>query len=163
MTRLLREALRLARSFEDDPHAARCRGSCPRCLRSYDNRWLHPALDWRLALDVAELAVGESLREERWLGSVPEAVDGFVGSYAGAPLEAVRLGSLHGILHKSERRVSFVSHPLWPWEAEYYSETQAEAQVGAEVELGAETASFDAYSFERLPSRVFGWLNGGTL
>ena len=61
MRHLLDEALELARSFLQEPHIARCRGSCPDCLRSYDNRWLHPALDWRLALDVAELAAGQDL------------------------------------------------------------------------------------------------------
>ena len=36
-----------------------CESSCPDCLRSYDNRHLHPYLSWRLALDVAELLLGQ--------------------------------------------------------------------------------------------------------
>lgn len=163
MERLLRSALELGRSFEREPHASRCGGSCPDCLRSYDNRWLHPALDWRLALDVAELAADEGLDEERWLRTVPDALDGLVRGYEGAPIERVELGTLHGILNTKERRVLFISHPLWPFESEHYCERQAEAHILAEAEHGATAMSFDAFTFERLPNRAFGWLNGGTL
>ena len=40
---------------------------CPDGLRSYDNRRLHGALDWRLALDVTDLASGVPLNTSRWL------------------------------------------------------------------------------------------------
>ncbi len=39
-----------------------CDSSCPDCLRSYDNRRLHPYLDWRLALDLAAVAQASSSR-----------------------------------------------------------------------------------------------------
>ena len=67
LPRLLREAAALGREFAEPSHAADCTSSCPDCLRSYDNRWLHSALNWRLALDVAELALGNPLDESRWL------------------------------------------------------------------------------------------------
>ena len=162
MQRLLRRALQLGQSFERQPHASRCGGSCPDCLRSYDNRWLHPALDWRLALDVAELAAGEPLHDERWLRTVPARIDAFLSGYSGAPLQSVQLGPLAGILHTDLRRAVFISPPLWPFESQYYAKQQAEAQIAASM-MGAEAFSFDAFSFGRLPSRVFGWLSGGTL
>ena len=162
LQRLLRQALQLGQSFEREPHASRCGGSCPDCLRSYDNRWLHPALDWRLALDVAELAVGEHLSDERWLRIIPARIDAFLSGYAGAPLQRVELGPLPGILHPDRRRAAFISPPLWPFESQYYAEQQAEAQIAASM-MGTEAISFDAFSFGRLPSRVFAWLSGGTL
>lgn len=162
MQRLLLHALELGQSFERLPHASRCRSSCPDCLRSYDNRWLHPALDWRLALDVAELAAGEPLRDERWLGSIPRAVEAFVSGYAGAGLDPVQLGALPGILHNDRKRAVFLSPPLWPFDPQYYAEQQAEAHIAAQ-DLGAEAVSFDAFTFGRLPNRAFGWLSGGTL
>src|SRR5690606_12792673 len=42
----------LTRRYEEAGHAGACSTSCPRCLRSYDNRQYHWALDWRLALDM---------------------------------------------------------------------------------------------------------------
>ena len=47
----------LADKYEGLQHS-NCGESCPDCLRSWDNRRLHGALDWRLALDVAALAAG---------------------------------------------------------------------------------------------------------
>ena len=162
MQSLLRRSLQLGQSFEREAHASRCGGSCPDCLRSYDNRWLHPALDWRLALDVAELAAGEPLSDERWLRGIAPRVDAFLSGYAGAPLRRVQLGPLPGILHTAGGRAAFISPPLWPFESGYYTEQQAEAQLDAS-RRGVEAVSFDAFSFGRLPNRVFAWLNGGTL
>ena len=47
--------------METPRHDAACDASCPDCLRSYDNRFIHPHLDWRLALDLAQLAKGDAL------------------------------------------------------------------------------------------------------
>ena len=46
----------------NDKHHAACASSCLDCLRSYDNRRLHGALDWRLALDMLDLLAGERAR-----------------------------------------------------------------------------------------------------
>ena len=63
--RILDQARReLTAAWEDPAHAHICTVSCPDCLRSYDNRRLHGALDWRLALDMMDLAAGE-LPEDR--------------------------------------------------------------------------------------------------
>src|SRR5439155_5485049 len=56
----------MALRFDDPRHSKDCDASCPDCLRSYDNRQLHSVLDWRLALDVAELATGKTLSLSRW-------------------------------------------------------------------------------------------------
>ena len=58
-------------------HAARCDGSCYDCLRDYSNADLHAVLDWRLALDLCELAadVGADLSADnrRWANLVHRA------------------------------------------------------------------------------------------
>jgi DEAD/DEAH box helicase domain-containing protein len=74
----------LAARIAGGEHANRCDGSCYDCLRDYSNTDLHAVLDWRLALDLCELAadvgadisVGNSrwaelvLRAEKTLGEV---------------------------------------------------------------------------------------------
>lgn len=52
--------------WSDEKHAE-CDRSCPDCLRNYGNRFIHGHLDWRLALDMAELFLGETLATGRWL------------------------------------------------------------------------------------------------
>ena len=77
-------------------------------------------------------------------------------------VEKVRAGPLNGIFHRDSGRVAFISHPLWPSEPEHYTALQAEARSDAEAKFGAQAASFDAFTFGRLPNRVFTWLSGGT-
>ena len=51
-------------------HAERCDGSCYDCLRDYSNADLHAVLDWRLGLDLCDLASGIdadiSVNSPRW-------------------------------------------------------------------------------------------------
>ncbi len=58
-------------------HASRCDGSCYDCLRDYSNADLHAVLDWRLALDLSELAanVNADLSSDnpRWASLVRRA------------------------------------------------------------------------------------------
>ena len=58
-------------------HATRCDGSCYDCLRDYSNADLHAVLDWRLALDLSELAADAgaypSADNPRWTALVHRA------------------------------------------------------------------------------------------
>ena len=58
-------------------HADRCDGSCYDCLRDYSNADLHAVLDWRLALDLSDLAVDAkadlSTDNPRWASLVRRA------------------------------------------------------------------------------------------
>lgn len=69
-------AARIA-DYENDGHAARCDGSCYDCLRDYSNADLHAVLDWRLVLDLSELAVNAaadlSAGNPRWAPLVRRA------------------------------------------------------------------------------------------
>ena len=66
------------------PEHADCDTSCTDCLRSYDNRFYHAHLNWRLALDVAELALGQGLDLTRWSTMSTVAATQFVRTYAPA-------------------------------------------------------------------------------
>lgn len=44
--------------FMQSTHSESCTTSCQHCLRHYGNRQRHQALDWRLALDMAEALLG---------------------------------------------------------------------------------------------------------
>jgi DEAD/DEAH box helicase domain-containing protein len=56
--RALLSQLRGERRAAWSAHADTCDASCARCLRDYTNLGFHPLLDWRLALDMAELLHG---------------------------------------------------------------------------------------------------------
>lgn len=71
-TRLLNETRGdLAARYGTQKHR-RCSTSCPDCLRSWDNQRLHGALNWRLALDMLDLAAGLPLDLARWTSRIGE-------------------------------------------------------------------------------------------
>ncbi|MGO1316273.1 MAG: DUF1998 domain-containing protein [Cellulomonadaceae bacterium] len=91
-----------------------CDSSCPDCLRSWDNRNLHPLLDWRLALDVAEIAAGNDLRLGRWFDLVPDAIEAFELAFKESlehPYACEVVEGVHVLFHG--RRAVVIGHPLW--------------------------------------------------
>jgi hypothetical protein len=106
-----------AREFHDrlvaHPHAGVCDTSCPDCLRSYSNLAYHNLLDWRLAVDMAQLALDPNvpllLSSPRWSR---------VADLAAITLEAARPGygritvaGLPALTNGVEAII--VTHPLW--------------------------------------------------
>jgi hypothetical protein len=105
------------REFHDQlvahSHADACDTSCPDCLRSYSNLAYHNLLDWRLAVDMAQLALNPAvpllLSSPRW---------NRVADLAAVTLEAARpgysrtvLGGLPALTDGTEAVI--VTHPLW--------------------------------------------------
>ena len=97
----------------DHDHASSCDTSCPDCLRSYSNLAYHNLLDWRLAIDMASLALDAnspiSLASPLWSR---------VADLAAVTLEAARPGftrtqfaGLPGLTNGTEAII--VTHPLW--------------------------------------------------
>ena len=157
LPRLLREAAALGREFGRGPHSADCTGSCPDCLRSYDNRWLHSALNWRLALDVAELALGNPLDERRWLDGAAALARQMTAS-SGLHCEAA--AGLTALRSSGSGRWAILCHPLWPTEQALWIKEQKEAAAHARRNQATDVRTFDLFSFERRPGSVMSWLNG---
>jgi DEAD/DEAH box helicase domain-containing protein len=117
--------------IEAPAHAEECSALCPSCLQAYENRRLHHLLDWRLALDVFELADNGSINTDRWLGRAGATISARAAFFN---LKAVELGALWG-WHRSEDLSDLVifGHPLWLNIAstdEQYAAAQAAADAG---------------------------------
>jgi hypothetical protein len=95
-----------------EKHADRCQTSCPDCLRDYSNLAWHNILDWRMALDVANLALNANAQIDfeanHWRVLVDSATPPYfkalgwtATTFAGLP--AARSGA----------RGEIVIHPLW--------------------------------------------------
>jgi DEAD/DEAH box helicase domain-containing protein len=120
---MLRSILIDRRALWDDPdHRERCDASCPDCLRTYYNSRQHSLLDWRLALDVLELANGEPLTlsrslpaDEPWIKTAAAAMDASTDSINTVP-----------IVTRGDRCV-VLCHPLWRLESALFVDEQAEA------------------------------------
>jgi DEAD/DEAH box helicase domain-containing protein len=111
LARLLDHAVDvIGRSFVALDHAGRCDAACPDCLASYDNRFLHPHLDWRLGTDVAELAAGRPLNQARWLDSAESIAQATADGFG---LDRVDLGALPGLRDPDSGNIVILNHPMW--------------------------------------------------
>lgn len=120
-------------TWESSTHSD-CDQSCQACLRNYNNRFTHASLDWRLALDVAEIVLEKPLTIERWLGNAHDLGDRFANLCKdfGINVEVEDAAGLVAI-RKGEERGFILSHPLWhPREG-----LAQEAQINAKLEMQA--------------------------
>jgi DEAD/DEAH box helicase domain-containing protein len=97
----------------DGSHADACDTSCPDCLRSYSNLAYHNLLDWRLAIDMASLALDASATV-----SLASPLWARVADLAARTLVAARPGytqaTFGGVPGLSDgTRAIIVTHPLW--------------------------------------------------
>lgn len=115
---------------------AGCDRSCPDCLRNYSNRRQHRYLDWRLALDMAELFLGLPLDGSRWLDGAHAEAERFAGLCE--PSLTVDLREDDGLWSiVSDTHALTLCHPLWP-----ESEGQAnDQQLNAKLALNGDGLS----------------------
>ena len=99
-------------------HADACQTSCPDCLRDYANLAWHCILDWRLAVDMARLAIDPnapvSLTTPHWQPLTTATATSYFQSlgwtattFAGLPAARSKIqkgGALDGVI---------IKHPLW--------------------------------------------------
>ena len=155
-TELLEETRAELESRYSDPAHQNCSSSCPDCLRAWDNQSLHGALDWRLALDMLDLASGNSLSLKRWL----EGSGGLSDS-----LDKVAPGMIT-ISHLGEKRVPIVQmtgrssvvvvgHPLWLKDPALYLPEQRElAALVDSTYPGKRVVLSDFFELNRRPLKV---------
>jgi DEAD/DEAH box helicase domain-containing protein len=159
LTEIVREMVTDRRTqFESDAHRRDCDASCPDCLRSYNNRLLHPLLDWRLALDLAELAAEGDYDTSRWMSNIEAAANDFCDAFAGQGLrlEVQRADRLFQIASPDARVSLILTHPLWAsieqpadWNDDQNSAVQAVRRAGYST-----VRFLDAWSLSRRPDRV---------
>lgn len=127
----------LKAQWSEPRHASRCDRSCPDCLRNYSNRRQHKLLDWRLALDMAELFLGEPLDHSRWLGNAKAEAERFARQCETSGV-GITLSQAAGltVITSDTGQALILGHPLW-----HSREGLAtDQQINAKYELGAGVA-----------------------
>jgi DEAD/DEAH box helicase domain-containing protein len=116
LKRLLSEIVEsIGSRWENPTDHPDCDTSCQNCLRSYENRLHHGSLNWRLALDVADLAAGNRVNLSRWMTRAQALVGQFTRAFAGAMTlsSGTTPGGLHYIANGDNGKVVLFGHPLW--------------------------------------------------
>jgi DEAD/DEAH box helicase domain-containing protein len=111
-------------------------------------------LDWRLALDVADLCLGRELNEKRWLSLGEETATRFAAAF-GEALGGVQVGEVSGLHYlKSGDHSVLLGHPLWRSEPGARSELQQLAMAGMNA-LGGAVTVLDVRMARNYPEGVY--------
>jgi DEAD/DEAH box helicase domain-containing protein len=133
-----------------------CDRACPDCLRNYGNRFIHSQLDWRLALDLAEITIGEPMDESRWLSRSGLLGERFVENCARNDLvvDCVDADQLKAVV-KDGKQAFVLSHPLWHFREGLANDKQLEAKFALEEKFGASIHCefVDIREFEQHPQK----------
>jgi DEAD/DEAH box helicase domain-containing protein len=129
-----------------------CDQSCPDCLRSYGNRMEHHLLDWRLALDLCEVALGLEIKTDRWLSESTNIAEKFIDTCKMLELnvnfEIIHCGELFAVV--VNKKCAFVlSHPLWHFKEGLFNDVQLDAVFDLKATLG------QSIKFDFVDIRVF--------
>jgi DEAD/DEAH box helicase domain-containing protein len=146
--------------WNSEPHVSNCASSCPDCLRSYNNRRIHKHLNWKLALDTVDIALGQSLSMDRWISGSTESLQRLVDGTEG--IEVTQVAGLPTVVNVStERTLAFVfGHPLWSYDSEQLlSKPQVEARDQL-VNAGHEVRHVSLYDIARKPIYLMQALRG---
>ena len=143
-------------------HGSECDTSCNRCLRDFYNLSYHGLLDWRLAIDVARLALDPDAILDLttpWGTHVNPWQLLCCGINAPVPVILKNLGyedavELNGLLahnHKILNRVGIVRHPLWNDDHPVYSAARLQAE---EIFKGCNVDALNPFEVIRHPAGV---------
>jgi DEAD/DEAH box helicase domain-containing protein len=121
-------SLSIKPKFEAKLHASECDSACPNCLRSYENRKNHGYLNWKLALDMAEIASGIHYDENRWFHNIELQINNFIDSYPEHELELFKSNNLYGVICPNRNNGLIFTHPLWNTSnSQYWSDALTQA------------------------------------
>ena len=114
-----------------DEHQRSCLTSCYHCLREYQNMGLHPLLDWRLALDLAEMMLDPApdigLESPRW--AAPTEPSLMIPYFEDLDLEyqaGQRLPTGIGQDAGGQMLCLILTHPLWSLSPSNYADALAD-------------------------------------
>lgn len=149
----------LKNKWESSIHESNCDASCPDCLRSYDNRRIHSLLDWKLALDVSELALGLEIEWDRWLRNSNSVANTFIKGFNNIKLniEHKSIGGLSCLINRQKNIAVVLSHPLWRNESQFWHPMQSYTfnSLKNDMANGEKIIFIDLYSHSKKPYQTF--------
>lgn len=107
---------RLASFFLSKQHVAECTSSCHKCLRNYDNRFIHSSLNWRLGLELLNLSLDKSyeftLNSQHWLPLVHSHAIKWINSVLPGAFELQEVGGQVVYVRGDKKAALLPVHPL---------------------------------------------------
>jgi DEAD/DEAH box helicase domain-containing protein len=145
------------RRLREDPHGTACTSSCPGCLRNYENRFNHWALDWRLGLDVIDLVLGRSLDLSHWTDRTAALMQSFTDGYG--PHLRIEQHVVNGlptlVSPEGQGAAVVIGHPLWRHEDAHWTPDVRRAVTELRGNGLPHVTVSDTYVLDRTPIKLF--------
>ena len=147
--------------FEANEHQL-CDSSCMRCVQSWENRFLHHQLDWRLALDLVDISLRNKLTMDRWVGAEFERGNRIIRDFKQAwedniegdlAVEYHENGKLMSIINSRQQKALVLGHPLWVQDKNHMNEKQVNAVIELQEKYGWIDKSSDDFKLSDI--RIF--------
>ena len=107
---------------------------------------MHSVLDWRLGLDIASLARGDSLDLSRWFKSGISKAEWFIKAYrADEWWHIEEVEGLISVVTNDLKKAVILGHPLWLHEPIFFNQIQAEAHETLTSDFGVKEISMSDY------------------
>ena len=120
-----------------------CVTACVDCVQSWENRFVHNELDWRLGLDLAELALtGTEIPVHRWLPRTESIVESYLSKWYKSQdfneptIETFTDLNIPVLLNPEKTKAVMLGHPLWMSTSDYLIPSQARTVVKLERQHG---------------------------
>jgi hypothetical protein len=121
------------RPLVDVPHERECLTSCHRCLREFGNMSFHSLLDWRLGLDMVNLALDPNASvgfgAPYWTFVLAHVAHSY---FAGLGMTPANFSGLPGGISQLNNEAVILMHPLWDADPSNYHPFLAAAVENAE-------------------------------
>ena len=121
----------IAAKWLNSVHLGECDTSCNKCLRDYGNMPYHGLLDWRLALDMARIALGEVQIDlvsgwkgykNPWQGNLSDAIANALKKLHYVSADSISDLRIFVRTQKNRDKVLIETHPLWTADHPQYLE-----------------------------------------
>ena len=147
-------------TWEKSPHINTCDNSCANCLRTYHNISSHHELDWRLALDLAEVIIGQPLNKNRWYADAIKLSENFRDNFNSnwrdhVSLEMEVFDGLPVIFDTNHQKALVLSHPLWHKKESALNDEQLNVKFSIQGDIASNISIefVDLREFIALPHR----------
>jgi Lhr-like helicase len=121
------------RPLVNESHDEECATSCHRCLREFGNMAYHPLLDWRLGLDMVNLALDPNAQvgfgAPYWTYRLSQAGQSY---FNGLGMTTATFAGLPAGINQMNSEAVILIHPLWDADRSNYHPSLAAAVAEAE-------------------------------
>lgn len=143
------------------PEHTYCSSGCVDCLRSYDNRFLHHFLDWRLALDMLDMLAGEAPKLDRWTNLGEQVAEGLSRTTLMTVTTSHTSTGVPYVHNRDTGGVVLLGHPLWPRKGEPAVSDLSTALHELASRFGSDSvAQSDVWEAARRPLQILRLLMG---